>query len=52
MVKAESEVVLLPSFVFAPMLLILMTHGAVRLCAGWCCQIFFPLHNNAVYGVF
>ena len=36
MVEAESEVVLLPSFVFASMLHMLMTHVAVRLCGGCC----------------
>ena len=40
MVEAESEVVLLPSFVFASMLHMLMTYAAVRLCDGWCCQCY------------
>ena len=38
MVAAESEVVLLPSFVFASMLHMLMTYAVVRICGGWCCQ--------------
>ena len=40
MVAAESEVVLLPSFVFASMLHMLMTYAVVRLCGGWCSQCY------------
>ena len=49
-VKAESEVVLLPlSIFFASML---MMHAAVRLCGGWCCQIgcFSRYRLRPVYG--
>ena len=54
MVKAESEVVLLPSFVFASILCILMTHAAVQLCGGYCCQIgcFFHCILRPVYSMF
>ena len=49
MVEAESEVVLLPSFVFVSMLRILVMHAMVPLCGGWCYQIgcFFPLNITA-----
>ena len=50
MVEAESEVVLLPSFVFVSMLHILMMHAAVQLCGGWCCQIRYVL--RPVYAPF
>ena len=43
MVEAESEVVLLPSFVFASMLHMLMTYAAVRLCGGCCCHCYVCL---------
>ena len=54
MVEAESEVMLLPSFAFASMLCILMTHAAVALCGGWCCQIgcFSRYILRPVYSVF
>ena len=54
MVEAESDVVLLHSFVFVSMLSMLMTHAAVQLCGGWCCQIVFFFHYilRTVYGVF
>ena len=42
MVEAESEVVLLPLFVFASKLRILMTHAEVRLCGGY---ILRPIHG-------
>ena len=36
MVVAKTEVVLLPSFVFASMLSMLMMYAVVQLCGGWC----------------
>ena len=50
--KAESEVVLLPLFVFASMLRILMMPVAVQLCGGWCCQVIFRYILRPVFSPF
>ena len=54
MVEAESEEVLLSSFVFVSLLRILMAHAAVRLRGGCCCQMWcFPCYVlRPVYSVF